>query len=193
MGYESGLTTFDEIVKAMEEFIHNIPAGSPHLKFIALNGRPTESFLLTLGHKTSLKSTLDSIIEFLNQPALNQTLEPTNSQDDVESSQPPPTRRRRIEFDIDLLNIQRIWNEKIGRAFAAKGLEHQNFPITRSQTEVLPFKFYMNCPGCNKELYVTYSRDNRLNGSVFQNYRFYTFTSHAISCTSNSLNNQVRI
>lgn len=103
-----------------------------------------------------------------------------------------PNRRQRpnqegIIPEIDLLNIQGEWDLKIGRVFEMHGLPQRHFPISRSKTGSLPLKFYIDCPRCGLERYVTLTVELKPSGNYVKNYRTYTFTSHAIQCVKEAL------
>lgn len=193
-GYEMGRVTLDDIVKEMETFVRSLPATSPHLKFIRVKLDYRE-FTISLGLKSSLAITMDEITDALTEP--QHKLDPQTSellstvregQHEIFGLIAPPEKRPRIQDEsdalqsIDLANIQEVWDRKISNVFEQKGLGHRSFPIIESITDKLPYKFFLNCPRCLKKLYVTLTLDPKPSGRYVKNFRFYTFTSHAIPC-----------
>jgi hypothetical protein len=176
-GYELKHMSAADIALEMEKFVQNLAPGSPHLRFIRISSSLPKEFKLSFGQNHCLASTLDRIVEKMNEV----TEQPTQT-----SQQPARVRRQRRERvinEVDLLNIQDIWNVKLSEALKKHNLIHNNFPIVKSITSEFPYKFFIKCPKCLKDLLLTITHNASSTGIALQpHYRFYAFTSHVIKC-----------
>lgn len=177
-GYELEHISAKDIADEMEKFVRALPPGSPHLRCIRISSSFPKDFKLTFGQTNCLQTTLDLIVEKLK------LLPEVNSSN---QTIPLPGRVRhvqteRIIHEVDLLNIQQIWNSKLSQMLLKENLIHDNFPIIRSITVAFPYKFFIKCPKCHKELLLTITRDEK-RGLISQpHFRFYVFKSHVIKC-----------
>lgn len=175
-GYEMKHLSVADIVLEMERFVQNLPVGSSHLKFIRIAASMPKEFKLSFGQINCLGSTLDLIVEKLKAT-------PEETQQTTISPRVRQQRQERVIQEVDLANIQEIWNLKLKAALSKHNLAHNSFPIVKSSTQNFPYKFFIKCPKCNKDLQVTITRDEARNGVVKQpHYRFFGFTSHVINC-----------
>lgn len=180
-GYELKHISAADIQNEMEKFVQNLRPGSPHLRSIRVTSAYPKDFKLSFGQTSCLSTTLDLIVEHLKQI-------PEPSQETPRPSQETPRAalvhqpRQRIVRVVDLLKIQEIWNSKLSQSLLKHQVFHDSFPIIRSVTQAFPYKFFIKCPKCGKELLVTITF-NATEGTHSQpHYRFYCFTSHVIKC-----------
>lgn len=170
----------------MENFVRNLPPGSSELRYIRVSAAHPSAFKLSFGQKSGLTTLMNSIIARLAEiplPAVERTTE--NEAVDVSeatNSQSQTHRHRRNMPEIDLLNIQQTLNGKLKQALNKHNLLHDDFPIIRSDTRKLPFKFWIKCPHCPKDKVVTISLDKRSPMNQYFNFRIYNFTKHIVKC-----------
>lgn len=187
-GYESKKITIDQIIMEMEKFVQKLPARSTHFKYIRVRGN-SDDFNLSLGQKSSLAATMDAIIDHFKPREIQLQVDGTSGDESLQVDAPSLPRRRRRDIEIDLMNIQEIWNQKIGKSLELKGLSYRDFPIIRSLTEKFPYKFFINCPVCTKTFFVILSLDVKGENYRVANYRTYKFTTHVVSCAQLNLSN----
>lgn len=156
-GYEMKQVTVDEISKAMETFVINLPPGSPHLNNLRISCATPKDFKLSFGQVMCLRSTMDLIVEKLNQMPLIELASSASTSRGGENRL--VVQRERVIQEVDLLNIQATWNTKLKAALSKKNVCHDQFPIIRSLTANFPYKFWIKCPKCKKELIVTITID----------------------------------
>ena len=170
-GYELNHISVEDIQNEMEKYVQNLPIGSPHLRSIRISSTSPKEFKLSFGQINCLKTTLDLIVEHIkNLPDVSQ-----------ESHHPAPVRqpRERVIREVDLLNIQQIWDTKLSQALLKQRVVHGSFPIIRSLTQEFPYKFFLKCPKCHKQLTLTITKPN-INSQP--HFRFVNFTKHVVIC-----------
>lgn len=188
-GIESNQITSDEIAVEMEKFVSELPSGSPHLRYLRITSSLPRNFKLTFGQKSCLRSCLDLIVEKLFRSSIEMPVDTENDEgsQNVVTSQAETRRRRAGEQEIvikevDLLNIQNIWDSKLSGILYKQNLIHNDFPIISSSTEAYPYKFKIQCPKCKILLTLTISKDVVRGKAKQPHYRFSSFIKHVVAC-----------
>lgn len=158
----------------MEKFVRALSPGSPHLEFINTRGELAKNFKISLGQKSTLKTTLNAIVEKISE--MNEKRK--------ETSRITDSSRKRVLAVVDLDNIQAVWDQKLKNALEKNHVNlYEHFPVVKSQAESFPYKFWIKCPSCKNEQILSITLDVRSNGSISQpHYRFSHFVQHVIKC-----------
>lgn len=198
-GIDAKEITYEEVALEMENFVTQLPPGSPHLRYLRISSLQPCGFKLTYGQKMCLKWTLDLIIEKLfhthievpnDVSADNEILENDNESQEVNPQVTLPDQNRRrggnqreiVIKEVDLLNIQDIWNAKLSEALLKHNLIHQDFPIVSSSTQDYPYKFKIKCPKCKNNFSVSITHSTNQAKVTQPHYRFFSYTKHVIAC-----------